>query len=42
MNKRNEQGKLHGPWEWYYENGKLSSKGNYVNGKILEIEYYII
>ena len=33
MNKYNEQGEKHGPWESYYENGKLSSKENYVNGK---------
>jgi hypothetical protein len=26
MNKRNEQGQAHGPWEWYYQNGNLSFK----------------
>ena len=33
MNKYNEQGQKHGPYEWYYENGKLGSKANYLNGK---------
>jgi antitoxin component YwqK of YwqJK toxin-antitoxin module len=33
MNKLNEQGEQHGPWEGYYRNGNLSFKGNYVNGK---------
>ena len=23
MNKRNEQGQQHGPWEEYYQNGKV-------------------
>ena len=33
MNKHNEQGQKHGPWERYYSNGPLRSKGNYLNGK---------
>jgi antitoxin component YwqK of YwqJK toxin-antitoxin module len=35
MNKRNEQGQAHGPWEWYYHhlNGNLSYKANYLNGE---------
>jgi antitoxin component YwqK of YwqJK toxin-antitoxin module len=33
MNKYNEQRNPHGPWEWYYPNGILSSKENYLNGK---------
>jgi antitoxin component YwqK of YwqJK toxin-antitoxin module len=31
---RNENGERHGYWEWYYDNGQLSYKGNYVNGKL--------
>jgi antitoxin component YwqK of YwqJK toxin-antitoxin module len=27
------RGKEHGPSVWYYENGQLSSKGNYKDGK---------
>ena len=23
----------HGPWEWYWDNGKLESKGNHLNSK---------
>jgi antitoxin component YwqK of YwqJK toxin-antitoxin module len=31
---RNEQGESHGYWEWYYfDNGQLCYKGNFVNGK---------
>jgi len=33
MNKRNEQGELHGLCEWYYRNGPLMYKGNYINGE---------
>ena len=35
MNKFNEQGQKHGPWEeeWYWFNGKLKYKGNYLNGQ---------
>ena len=31
MNKHNEQGEKHGPWETYDTNGKLWSKANYLN-----------
>ena len=42
MNKRNEQGQQHGPWEEYYPNGNVMYKANYVNGKKhgLWEEYY--
>jgi antitoxin component YwqK of YwqJK toxin-antitoxin module len=33
MNKLNEQGQKHGPWERYYANGKLRFKKNYLNGQ---------
>jgi antitoxin component YwqK of YwqJK toxin-antitoxin module len=33
INLYNEKGEKHGYWEWYYDNGQLSYKGNYVNGK---------
>lgn len=33
MNKYNEQGQRHGPWEWYYQNGDLWYKANFENGK---------
>ena len=33
MNKFNEQGQKHGPWEIYFLHDKLRYKGNYVNGK---------
>jgi antitoxin component YwqK of YwqJK toxin-antitoxin module len=33
INLYNERGQRHGYWEWYYSDGKLCSKGNYVNGK---------
>jgi antitoxin component YwqK of YwqJK toxin-antitoxin module len=29
----NENGNRHGYWEYYYDNGNLCSKGNYVDGK---------
>jgi antitoxin component YwqK of YwqJK toxin-antitoxin module len=32
-NQRNKDGDLDGYWESYYANGKLSSKGNYINGQ---------
>ena len=28
----NENGDKHGYWEYYWSNGKLMYKGNYVNG----------
>ena len=43
MNKYNEQGEQHGPWEEYHSNGKLWYKANYVNGEpdgIFEWYYY--
>jgi len=33
MNEYNKEGQQHGPWEWYYSNGKLMYKENNVNGK---------
>jgi hypothetical protein len=33
INLFNENGERHGYWEYYYSNGKLDYKGNYVNGK---------
>jgi hypothetical protein len=33
INLFDENGKEHGYWESYYENGQLYYKGNYVNGK---------
>ena len=33
MNKYNDQGQPHGPWEWYHRNGELEAKGNYLNYK---------
>lgn len=33
MNKYNDQGQPHGPFETYYRNGNLWYTGNYVNGK---------
>ena len=33
INLYNEKGKKHGVWEDYYYDGKLFSRGNYVNGK---------
>ena len=29
----NEKGEKHGYWEYYWSNGQLDSKGNYVNGQ---------
>jgi antitoxin component YwqK of YwqJK toxin-antitoxin module len=29
----NDKGQRHGYWEEYFSNGKLSYKGNFVNGK---------
>ena len=29
---RNEKGEAHGSWEYYWSNGQLYYKGNYVNG----------
>ena len=46
----NENGKPHGYWEDYYDNGNLFYKGNYVDGKphgyweetyLNQINYYI-
>ena len=34
MNQYNKQRKRHGLYEWYYENGKLMYKENYVNGQL--------
>ena len=31
MNQYNNNGEKHGPWEVYYNNGKLLSKGYYVD-----------
>ena len=33
INLYNEKGQKHGYWEWYWSNGQLLCKGNYVNGK---------
>ena len=33
MNKLNKEGQRHGLYEYYYPNGKLMYKGNYLNGK---------
>ena len=30
---KSDGGKLHGPWEYYYENGQLNNKKNYKDGK---------
>ena len=32
INLYNERGEEHGYWEWYYPNGQLDYKGDYVNG----------
>ena len=32
-NQRNKEGDLEGYWEYYYPNGKLRWKGNYINGR---------
>ena len=29
MNKYNDQGQPHDPWEWYDRNGELEAKGNF-------------
>ena len=31
-----KDGKLHGEEVWYYDNGQLWHKGNYVNGKLVD------
>jgi antitoxin component YwqK of YwqJK toxin-antitoxin module len=43
MNKYNEKGEKHGPWEEYHSNGNLMYKENYVNGELhgLSESYYI-
>ena len=33
INLYNEKGKEYGLWEYYWDNGKLYSKGDYVDGK---------
>jgi len=33
MNQFNKEGKKHGPWEEYRDNGNLWYKANFVNGK---------
>ena len=33
INLYNDKGKRHGYWEYYYSDGQLAYKGNYVNGK---------
>jgi len=30
---KNKEGQAHGPWEYYYPNGKLWYKGKYINGE---------
>jgi len=43
MNKYNDKGEKHGPWEQYYPKGNLWYKENYINGKkhgLYEIYYY--
>jgi antitoxin component YwqK of YwqJK toxin-antitoxin module len=32
INLYNDKGQSHGYWEYYYDNGQLEYKGNYVNG----------
>lgn len=32
MNRYNENNNRHGYWESYHPNGKLWTKGNYING----------
>jgi antitoxin component YwqK of YwqJK toxin-antitoxin module len=34
INLFDENGKRHGYWESYWDNGQLFCKGNYVNGKL--------
>jgi len=31
-NQYNSEGKKDGYWEWYYNNGTLMCRGNYING----------
>jgi len=33
MSRKNKDGKRHGLWEWYYDNGQLWYKGYYINGQ---------
>ena len=33
LKPKNSKGQAHGLWEWYYSNGQLCYKGNYINGK---------
>lgn len=41
MNQLNNKGEKHGPWEEYYNNGKLSHRGTYLNGaKVGEWVFY--
>ena len=32
MNQHDENGKAHGPWEYFHSNGALWQKGSYGNG----------
>ena len=41
-NQYNKDGKPHGYWEAYHSNGKLSSKGNYKDGKLHCYHEFII
>jgi len=42
INQYDKKGFRHGPWEDYYPNGQLASKGEYKNGKKHGVweEYY--
>jgi antitoxin component YwqK of YwqJK toxin-antitoxin module len=41
INLYNVKGEKHGPWEYYFSNGNLYSKGDYVNGNRHGLwEYY--
>jgi antitoxin component YwqK of YwqJK toxin-antitoxin module len=33
INLYNDKGQAHGYWEYYWSNGQLYSKGNYINGE---------
>ena len=33
LKPRNSKDQPHGLWEWYYSNGQLGYKGNFINGK---------
>ena len=33
INQLDENGNRNGHWEWYYENGQISSKGGYKEGQ---------